>query len=79
MTTKTIIFRLLIIFSISLTSCSKTPDINNETMLDGDKIFDPSLYNQAKYLVSVAIENPSASQLNTPVIIAVHGLSLIHI
>jgi carboxylesterase len=73
MTTKTILFRLLILFSISLTSCSKTPDINNETMLDGDKIFDPSLYNQAKYLVSVAIENPSASQLNTPIIIAVHG------
>lgn len=73
MTTKTILFRLLILFSISLTSCSKTPDINNETMLDGDQIFDPSLYEPAKYLVSVAIENPSAAQLNTPVVIAVHG------
>ncbi len=73
MTTKTILFRLLILFSISLTSCLKTPDINNETMLDGDKIYDPSLYNPTKYLISAALANPTAAQLNMPVVIAVHG------
>jgi carboxylesterase len=75
MTTKTIFFRLLLFFAIGLTACSKMPDINNETMLDGDQIFDPSIYNPARYLVSVGIENPSAAQLNTPVVIAVHGYS----
>ncbi len=75
MTTKNIFFRLLVIFFLCLAACSKTPDINNETMLDGDQIFDPSLYNPAKYLVSVGIPNPGAVQKNTPVIIAVHGYS----
>jgi carboxylesterase len=73
MTTKTILFRLLFLLAFGVSSCSKTPDINNETMLDGDQIFDPSLYEPAKYLVSVGIENPSTAQLNTPVVIAVHG------
>jgi len=58
-----------------ISGCSKTPDINNETMLDGDQIFDPSLYNPERYLVSVAINNPSEIQKNTPVVIAVHGYS----
>ncbi|HSM63386.1 MAG TPA: hypothetical protein VK833_05560, partial [Gillisia sp.] len=44
-------------------------------MLDGDQIFDPSLYDPAKYLVSVAIDSPSDTQKNTPVIITVHGYS----
>lgn len=70
---KTLLFRLLILFTISLSACSKSPDINNETMLDGDQIFDPSLYNAAKYLVSAAYNNPSTAQKNTPVVIAVHG------
>jgi carboxylesterase len=73
MKTKHLYFSLLLLLVFGVSSCSKTPDINNETMLDGDQIFDPSLYNPAKYLVSVAIENPNATQLNTPVVIAVHG------
>jgi carboxylesterase len=75
MTTNKIFFRLLAIFLIVLYSCSKSPDINNEAMLDGDQIFDPSLYNPELYLVSVAIADPSEIQKNTPVIIAVHGYS----
>ena len=75
MTAKNIFFRLMVVFSMCLAACSKTPDINNETMLDGDQIFDPSLYNPAKYLVSVGIPNPNTAQKNTPVIIAVHGYS----
>lgn len=67
--------RVSVIFLLVMSACSKSPEINNATMLDGDQLFDPSLYHPEKYLVSVAIENPSAVQKNTPVIIAVHGLS----
>ena len=73
MTTKNLFFRLLLLFLIGLSACSKSPEIDNETMLDGDQIFDPSLYNASKYLVSAAYNNPSTAQKNTPVVIAVHG------
>jgi len=75
MRTNTIHFKLLILFAVVLSACSSNPDIDNATMLDGDQIFDPSLYNPAQYLVSVAIDNPSEVQKNTPVVIAVHGYS----
>jgi len=75
MTTKNTFFKLLVIVLIGLSACSKSPDINNATMLDGDQIFDPSLYNPAKYLVSVAIPNPTEEQNNTPVIMVAHGYS----
>ena len=75
MTSNNIFFRPLVIFLLVLSACSKSPDINNATMLDGDQIFDPSLYNPELYLVSVAIADPSEIQKNTPVIIAVHGYS----
>jgi carboxylesterase len=75
MTTKNILFKLLAITLIGLSACSKSPDINNATMLDGDQIFDPSLHDPAKYLVSVAIASPTEEQKNTPVIIVSHGYS----
>jgi carboxylesterase len=75
MTTKDKFFRLLVILILILPACSKTPDIDNATMLDGDQIFDPSLYNPEQYLVSVAINNPNEIQKHTPVVIAVHGYS----
>ncbi len=75
MTTKNKFFGILFIFILGFSACSKSPDINDETMLDGDKIFDSALYNPAKYLVSVGIENPTTAQKNTPVIIAAHGYS----
>jgi carboxylesterase len=75
MTTKNIFSSLLVIFLLSLSACSKSPDINNVTMLDGNQIFDPSLYNPAKYLISIAIANPGTAQKNTPVVMAVHGYS----
>ena len=75
MSVNTRFFRLLPFFLLLLSACSKTPDINQATMLDGDQIFDASLYNPSKYLVSAAISNPTAAQKNTPVIIAVHGYS----
>jgi carboxylesterase len=75
MKTTNTFLKLLVVFLLFSTSCSKSPDINDATMLDGDKIFDPSLYNPSKYLVSIAIDTPSTAQKNTPVVIAVHGYS----
>jgi carboxylesterase len=65
---------IIILIAVGFTACNKTPDID-DSMLDGEKIFDPSLYDSAKYLVSVRIENPTTAQINTPVIIAAHGYS----
>lgn len=56
-------------------ACSKTPAINNASMLDGNIIFDRSIYDPAKYLVSAGITNPTPAQRNTPVIITAHGYS----
>jgi carboxylesterase len=75
MATKNKFFGILLMMMLIFSACSKSPDINNETMMDGDQIFDFSLYNPAKYLVSVAYDNPSAAQKSSPVIIAVHGYS----
>ena len=65
--------RILAILLLAVSACSKSPEIDNATMLDGDQIFDPSLYNPAKYLVSATISNPTPAQKNIPVLIAVHG------
>jgi len=70
-----IFISLLLVFILGIGACSKSPEIDDDTMLDGDKIFDPSLYDSAAYLVSVAIENPTTAQMNTPVVIAAHGYS----
>ena len=75
MKTKHIFFGLLLAIPLFMSSCGKEPVIDNETMLDGDRIFDPSLYNPEAYLVSAAIANPSEIQKNTPVVISVHGYS----
>jgi len=75
MATKNKLFSLLAIILLVLSACSKSPEIDNETMLDGNQIFDPSVYNPAQYLVSENIANPSTVQKSTPVIIAVHGYS----
>ena len=68
------LFSVLVLISISFAACNKTPEID-DSMLDGEKIFDPSLYDSAKYLVSIRIENPTTAQINMPVLIAAHGYS----
>lgn len=75
MITRNIFFGLQVVFLFFLSACSKNPDIDDATMLDGDQIFDPSLYDPEAYLVSMAIDDPSEAQKNTPVVIAVHGYS----
>lgn len=64
---------LLVVVVVSL-ACSKEPAITKE-MLDGGALFDPSIYNPEKYLISKAIPNPTAEQAKKPVIIACHGYS----
>lgn len=59
---------LLIVFS-----CSK-PDIK-DTMLDGNIIFDPSLYKPEEYLVSAKYPNPTSEDLNKHIILTIHGYS----
>ena len=45
MKAKNILFKLFIIFVLLLTGCSDEPTIDNTTMLDGDQVFDASIYN----------------------------------
>lgn len=71
MKSKSLIYSLLLV----LTACSQMPEIDNDTMLDGDSIFDPSLYNPTHYLVSEAVTTPTTMQKNIPVVIAAHGYS----
>lgn len=64
-------------FSISLLvmvcfGCVQEPEIT-EDMLDGNILFDPSLYEPERYLISHAIPSPTAEQAETPVIIVCHG------
>lgn len=66
----------LSIFSIILLnflSCSD-PEIE-EGILDSIEILDQSLLNPGNYLLSSKIISPTEEDLNTPVIIAVHGFS----
>ena len=63
----------LMLLLLVVIQCEKNPVIDNDTMLDGDIIFDASLYDPESYLVSYAIPNPTAEQLATPVFIAAHG------
>ncbi len=64
---------ILIISILLIAQCEKNPVIDDETMLDGDIIFDASIYDPAQYLVSHAYPTPTAAQLSTPVVIAAHG------
>ena len=75
MSVKNIFSNILIFCLLIISGCSKSPEIDDATMLDGDQIFDPSTYEPEKYLVSVAIPNPNEIQKNMPVVIAVHGYS----
>jgi len=54
-------------------SCSKEPTIDNEIMLDGDKVVDSALLFPEKYLTSKRHNAPSKYILDKPVVLAVHG------
>lgn len=54
-------------------SCSG-PTITDD-LLDGEVIFDPSLYNPEQFLVSAKYPNPTPTDLNKHIILAIHGYS----
>lgn len=66
---------LIVIIALILHSCTPTPDIDDANMLDGNAIFDLTLTQPEKYLVSKYMDNPTAIQKEIPVIIAAHGYS----
>lgn len=69
------LFKLTALLSILVfASCDKEPDITN-AMLDGNTIFDPSLYTPEDFLVSAKYPNPNADDLSRHVLIALHGYS----
>lgn len=63
----------VLIFTLFITSCNPTPEIDNAVMLDGNQIFDLTLTQPQKYLISAYLPNPTSQEKNTPVIIAAHG------
>lgn len=65
---------LLIGCILSLYSCSKEPEIE-DNQLDGSVLFDPSLYNSTNYRISVKYANALPADLDKPVIIVGHGYS----
>lgn len=60
------------ILAVVCMACGKEPEITAE-MLDGQTIFDPSLYEPEKYLLSYALPDPTPGHAQKPVIIACHG------
>jgi len=67
--------KLTALFSfLFFASCDKDPALT-DAMLDGDTIFDPSLYTPEDFLVSAKYPNPSADDLDRHILIALHGYS----
>lgn len=66
---------LVLLLIISLTACNRRPEIDHASMLDGNQIFDLSIAEPERYLVSAYLPNPTEQQKDTPVIITAHGYS----
>lgn len=66
---------LLIVFLLAIVSYSCSDPVISDELLDGDIIFDPSLYNPEQYLVSAKYPNPTAADLDKHIILAIHGYS----
>ncbi|MDD2798393.1 MAG: hypothetical protein PHV20_07335 [Bacteroidales bacterium] len=64
----------LLVSLFLFSGCDKTPPITN-TMLDGEVLFDPSLYQPEFYLASYAHPTPSVAEKSKPILIASHGYS----
>jgi len=63
-----------LLLAICIVGCDKSPVIEDH-MLDGSLVFDPSINNPEKFLVSAQIPNPTAADLEKHIIIAVHGFT----
>jgi len=58
----------------ALTNSCSGPNITDD-LLDGDLIFDPSLYHPEDFLVSAKYPNPTAEDLDKHIILVIHGYS----
>lgn len=65
---------IILLISLCFLSCNRTPSITDQD-LDGNILFDLSLYQPEKYLVSAYKPNPSDQEKQIPVLIAAHGYS----
>lgn len=65
---------LVITIGVVLAGCGGDPEITQD-MLDGEVIFDPSLYDPESYLISYSIPEPTVEQAKMPVMIVAHGYS----
>ena len=62
----------ILVICCMLFGCNTEPSITDAD-LDGNVIFDPSLYKPEEFLVSLAKPNPTKEEQNQPVIIVAHG------
>lgn len=65
---------LLICTLVSFTFSCSGPTITDD-LLDGEVIFDPSLYNPEQFLVSSKYPSPTPTDLDKHIILAIHGYS----
>ncbi|MBC7847897.1 MAG: esterase [Flavobacterium sp.] len=66
-------FLLLVLITIVFNSCSD-PKITDD-LLDGNVIFEPSLYNPEQFLVSAKYPAPTPLDLSKHIILVIHGYS----
>ena len=65
---------IILLISLCFLSCNRSPSITDQD-LDGNVLFDLSLYQPEKYLVSAYKPNPREQEKQIPVLIAAHGYS----
>lgn len=67
--------KLIYFLIIPILCCVGCEPTITDDLLDGDIIFDPSLYDPESYLISKKYPTPSAEDLNKHILIAIHGYS----
>ncbi|MBP6758425.1 MAG: hypothetical protein KA133_04175 [Flavobacterium sp.] len=68
-------FRLLYLLLITTIFYSCSDPTITDDLLDGDVIFDPSLYNPEQFLISAKYPTPTSEDLSKHIILVVHGYS----
>jgi carboxylesterase len=63
---------LILIIALFLFGCAGEPNITDAD-LDGNVLFDPSLYSPEQFLISKSKPNPTEEEKQKPVIIVAHG------
>ena len=72
---KKLLYFFILFAFISCKKNKELPPIDNAVDLDGTTINDSSLLYPANYLLSAALPNPTAADLDKPVVIAAHGFT----